>query len=319
MRLCRRGVLERTGRGVYRFTAVPTSFEQQALAACLTSKSAVASGVTAMRIYGFAPGRDVLDRHPQPEVLSKVKRRHPKHGPVVHWTRQLGADDVTTRGGIPVTSSARTLRDVASVVSAKVLDQFLGHLLATKAIYPRRLQRLATELKDNRKRAGSGALCLALQRAGIGAAPDSVLEVRALQLLRAAGLPEPKLQWQVRHAGRLCAVVDFAWPERRIALEVDGFRWHSDPGTFVRDRRRCNQLQELGWLVFRTTFTEVEEGAPDLWRQIIAALAERARADNTDKQASPCRLRGRIEHRERVQPAGVPVWPAGDCQPARIA
>ena len=58
------------------------------------------------------------------------------------------------------------------------------------------------------------------------AAPESPLERRFLRLLRAAGLPEPEVQYPIRDGERLVARVDFAYPEIRLAMEVDGYRWH---------------------------------------------------------------------------------------------
>ncbi|MGO8877006.1 MAG: type IV toxin-antitoxin system AbiEi family antitoxin domain-containing protein [Acidimicrobiales bacterium] len=302
-RLCDRGAMDRTGRGVYRFTAVPISFEQEVLAACLTVRGAAACGVTAMRLYGFDPGKAVREQTPGPDVASAAKR-HQRRGSaiVVHVPRRLPDTDLTTRAGILVTSPVRTLIDVAHVVPAGTLERFIGHLLATKAVVPRRLQRLAADLQDDHRiysRRGSRALRQALARAGVDTSPDSVLEHRALCLLRLAGLPEPKPQWRVHEAGRFHAVVDFAWPECRIALEVDGFRWHSDPGSFAHDRRRSNRLQELGWLVYHTTHTELEEDAPELWRQIRAAL-EAVRSDE-GRRSLPLRCVGRLECRHRLE------------------
>jgi hypothetical protein len=302
--LRRRGEIEALARGVYRFVAVPTSFEQETLAACLATRGAVASGVTAMRLYGFDPGKSVLDEHPGPDVTTKVTRHQPKDGSrVVHSARRLTSAEMTKRGGIPVTAPVPTLLDVAPLVPLETLDRFLGHLLATKALFPGRLRHLATELKGDPStfsRPGSGALAGALERAGISTAPDSVLEHRALLALRAAGLPEPQPQWRIRDGRQLLAIVDFAWPAKQIALEVDGFRWHSDPASFASDRRRANRLQELGWAVYRTTFQQLEEGAGELLRQLSTALATSGKPSAGQLRATPYLHRTRITRRLRL-------------------
>ncbi len=59
-------------------------------------------------------------------------------------------------------------------------------------------------------------------------------------------------------------------------MEVDGFRWHSDPRTFRNDRRRANRLVEAGWVVLRTTVEELDEGAPTLLRQLGELLEARS-------------------------------------------
>lgn len=102
-------------------------------------------------------------------------------------------------------------------------------------------------------------------------------------LLRDNLMPEPVLQFGVSDGGRFIARVDHAYPRQKIALEVDGFRWHSDPQTFRNDRRRANRLVEAGWTVLRTTVEELDEGAPDLLRQLRELLATRACARMDDR------------------------------------
>ena len=111
-----------------------------------------------------------------------------------------------------------------------------------------------------------------LERASVKRAPDSAAQHRLLMLLRDAGLPDPIPQFRVSRGGRFLARVDFAFPQQRVAVEVDGFRWHSDPHTFRSDRRRANRLVEAGWIVLRTTVGELDEGANDLLRQLRQLL-----------------------------------------------
>ncbi len=277
-RLCRDGQLERVARGVYRFLAVPDGLEQRCLAACLAAKGSVVCGLAAARLYGFEPvGGRVADGSTTVEVLAAAHRHRPAAGTyTVRYARALAKADRTTRHGIPVTAPARTLLDVAPAVTAEVLERFIGHLLATRAVRPGELAQLANKLRSDRptySRPGAAALRRALERSGMVTVPDSVLEHRALRLLRAAGLPDPEAQWAIRDAtGHLVAKLDFAWPAERVGLEVDGYRWHSDHAAFVRDRQRLNRLQELGWRVYQTSFAELEAGAGDLLRQVRTAL-----------------------------------------------
>jgi very-short-patch-repair endonuclease len=64
-------------------------------------------------------------------------------------------------------------------------------------------------------------------------------------------------QWEVWNAGRFIARLDAAYPERRIAIEVDGYEAHSSPEAFQRDRTRQNRLVALGWTVLRFTWADV--------------------------------------------------------------
>jgi hypothetical protein len=266
-RLCRDGSLHRVERGVYRLSGVPSSFEQRVFGACL-ARGGVACRSTALRLYDFEPGADGPI-----EILCRGNRRPAPGGQYLVRTTQALLDcEVVTRKGIPVTGPARTLRDVAGHVPALTLDRLLGHLLASRELSVAEVSALAAAPAGERHR-GQRMLREAVERAGIMTAPDSVLEHRALLLLRAAGLPEPLSHLPVHSRGRLIGEVDFAWPDERVILEVDGYRWHADPQTFAEDRRRDNSLRDLGWSVYRTTFAELAAGAPELIRQLRRALA----------------------------------------------
>lgn len=89
--------------------------------------------------------------------------------------------------------------------------------------------------------------------------PESVFERRLLRVLRAAGLPKPELQYEVRDGGRLVARVDFAYPDARLAIEADGFSHHSGRPAWERDRARGNVLVRLGWRVIRVTWRMCQE------------------------------------------------------------
>ncbi|SNR87114.1 T/G mismatch-specific endonuclease [Geodermatophilus saharensis] len=77
---------------------------------------------------------------------------------------------------------------------------------------------------------------------------ESPPETRLRLLLHRSGLPLPVAQFDVRSGGRFVARVDFAWPERRLALEYDG-AWHGAPDQLPRDRRRLNGLMAADWRV----------------------------------------------------------------------
>jgi len=73
-----------------------------------------------------------------------------------------------------------------------------------------------------------------------------------------AGLPRPIAQYEIWIDGRKIATVDFAWPEYKLILEVDGLRYHSADRDFRRDRVKQNELVHDGWRVLRVTALDVE-------------------------------------------------------------
>ena len=77
--------------------------------------------------------------------------------------------------------------------------------------------------------------------------------------LRQAGLRDWKPNFPVWTGGELVGVVDVAFPAKKIAIEVDGWAYHSDVDRFRRDRARQNDLIMLGWTVLRFTWADLVE------------------------------------------------------------
>jgi very-short-patch-repair endonuclease len=90
---------------------------------------------------------------------------------------------------------------------------------------------------------------------------DSPLEASVLRRLRAEGIAVPSNQFEVRDEGNLVARVDFAWPTQRVALHVDGYRWHSQRERFDRDRSQLARLTALGWISVQVTATGLDQPA----------------------------------------------------------
>ena len=64
-------------------------------------------------------------------------------------------------------------------------------------------------------------------------------------------------QHEVRHGGRFVARADFAYPDRGLVVEVDGFESHASPRALQSDLHRQNELVALGWTVLRFTWADV--------------------------------------------------------------
>ena len=116
--LVARGVLDPMGAGVWRHAAHPTSWRQRVLAAVLAAgEGAVASHLAAAvlwRFDGVDPG--VLDvTVPRGRRPRTVRAR-------VHSSNRLGPADISRRDGIPCTSAACTLLDIAAVLDTRRLE-----------------------------------------------------------------------------------------------------------------------------------------------------------------------------------------------------
>jgi hypothetical protein len=161
------------------------------------------------------------------------------------------------------------------VVSFELLEVALDDALHRGIVT---LPRLRWQLQQEGKkgRSGTAALRLALDdRSGGYVAAESALEVRVLRLIAGAGLPAPLRQYRLRKAGRVLARVDLAYPHAKVAIEADGYRYHSARADWQRDRRVQNLLTAGGWLVLRVTWEDVEHRPIEVAAEIRAALSQR--------------------------------------------
>jgi very-short-patch-repair endonuclease len=81
---------------------------------------------------------------------------------------------------------------------------------------------------------------------------SSPLEVRLVRVIRRHRLPQPLSQYPIE-LGHRRWVLDFAYPDKRLAIETDGYRWHSSRERFETDRTKGNALTLDGWRVLRLT------------------------------------------------------------------
>jgi len=95
----------------------------------------------------------------------------------------------------------------------------------------------------------------------------SALETHLALLIEAEGLPEPEREWRF-HATRRWRF-DFAWPEQRVAVEVQGGIWthgrHTRGIGYQRDCSKYNEAQLMGWRVLLVTGHHIEQGKAICW------------------------------------------------------
>lgn len=212
-----------------------------------------------------------------PDVLV-VRRGKPSGSAIatVHTTTWLPSDDLTTVDGIPCTSVARSLFNLASLVPSVPFDTVKGAVddavrlgLASDAWLWWRLEKLRC-----RGRNGVGAMEAVLSRRAAGEVTESWLEQEFLRLLEQAAAPVPVCQRRIRARGAFVARVDFLYEDLGIVVEVTGAVAHSSPEQRARDATRRNRLGMEGFLVIEFTYDQIV-GSPDeviaeLWRAISA-------------------------------------------------
>jgi very-short-patch-repair endonuclease len=184
----------------------------------------------------------------------------------------LDARDVTLIDAIPVTNATRTVLDLGVVLS--VDDLMVCFDDAARRGLTSWL-RLSTELERfGDRRPGSRTVRRVLSlRAPTDPVPESVLESKFDTLLRNAGLPSPSRQHViVDQVGRFVARVDFAFVDRRVAVEIDSVKHHAGTAQWRTDLSRQNRIMTLGWRVLRFTAHDLEHRPHEVATAIADAL-----------------------------------------------
>lgn len=257
-RASRSGLLERVQPRVWRLAGTPRSWEQQLLAAVLsTSPGGVASHRSAMGLHGIEPA--TRDQRTPFEISLWSRHSARVTGATVHRVL-LPPDHVTEVENIRVTTYARTLLDNAATLGlgqlARALDvglasgrATLDEVRATIAVLPPGPGRRRIRLLELLAERGPGS-----DRA------QSRSEIRVLSAIHAAGLPDPIPQCSVVVDGEQF-FIDFGYPELRVGLEYHSHEHHAIPSAFDADFRRDRLLRIEGWTIIhftrRTTAAEI--------------------------------------------------------------
>jgi len=201
-------------------------------------------------------------------------RSHREHeGIDVHRSTTLTAADTTTVNGIPCTTIARTLLDLATVVPMRAVESACEQAEVLEVLD---LGAFRDQLGRNRCRHATPLLRDLLAKYQPGSAPtESELEEGLLSLVRAAGLPAPERQvYIVPDDGEPAIRVDFVWRAQRLVLETDGRKYHRTRQVFETDRRRDQRLMVAGWRVVRVTWRQVMDDPATIARLVAGLLAQ---------------------------------------------
>jgi hypothetical protein len=258
-----RGHLTSLRRGCYLAGPAPQEpaerhrIQARAALALLTTPATLCHASAAV-LHGLPTWRIPLRRAHIVRAQSSGGRLHQQ----VHmWTASLTPGEIVLVDGLPVTSVARTVVDLARSVS------FESALAAADAALARRLV-TRTELDDALVRAKGWRGCPRAR--GVVAFADgraeSVGESRSRLAIARAGLLAPVLQWEVRgEDGRVVGRTDFGWPAQRVGGEFDGrtkygrlLRPGQDPGDAVFDEKlREDELRAEGVAIVRWTWPDL--------------------------------------------------------------
>ena len=163
---------------------------------------------------------------------------------------RLDPAHVTRRDGTPVTTAAATAVRLAGLLNGDEGVVAVDRLIASGHVTLDDIHAVA-EATTGPGSARARAACALAD--GLAESPQ---ETRLRLLIGRSCLPAPVAQFRVVHEGRVIARPDFAWPDRKLALEYDGL-WHAEKGQFAKDRDRLNRLREAGWQVVFVTAADM--------------------------------------------------------------
>jgi very-short-patch-repair endonuclease len=256
-RWLRRGLLQRRYNGVYAVGHRALSQRGRMRAALLAcGEDAVLSHAAAAVLW------DLVDEPLATIDVTVPGRQCRSRGDIrTHQVMSLEGD-IRQRQGLPLTSPAWTLIDLAATATSDDLERLVSEARVHNLLRPGELE---VALKRAGHRPGT-----ARTRAFLDAEeePDftrSKGERTLRRLLAQAQLPQPRRNVRL---GRW--PVDFLWAEEKLVVEFDGFRYHGHRSAFERDRRKDVELANAGYLVLRFTWRRLEEEP----LVVIAAVAQ---------------------------------------------
>jgi hypothetical protein len=222
---------------------------------------AVLSHRSAGQLHRIVPMRAI-----EPEVIrAGFVRGRP--GLVVHRI-SLPPDEVTEVDGIPVTTAARVVFDLAAMSTPREVERALHELEVGRIWGSVSLPELAERYPGHRGVATVRRVLTAKEPKGV---TRNDFEERFVAVLDAHGLPRPRFNATISERGRFFEP-DALWDHQRLIAELDGGGAHKTDRAFHSDRKRDRTLLAEGWRTTRVTWhqlrDEPDEVAADL-RQML--------------------------------------------------
>lgn len=259
--IARQPWLHRVHHGVYAVGHRPRTWQSRWMAAILAGgPGAVLSHADAAALWRLGP-RPPGAVH---VTVGATNGRRPGAGLAIHRSRRLPAEETTRHLGIPVTTPARTLLDLAPRCSHRRLVRAVDEAERLGLCDPDSLRRLLT---THHGRPGTRSLGAVLADHDDSSLTRSELEAVFLRLCRREGLPRPQV-----NAPLLDYVVDFLWPPAALIVETDGHESHRTRRAFQDDRTRDARLTAAGYRTLRFTYLDVTTRPPVVASRIRSSL-----------------------------------------------
>lgn len=251
---------------VYRLSAVAPSAECSLRSASLwLGPAAALTGVGAAWWWGVV--------EEPPSVWQFVSRgAHLGRQPGIRVSQSfVDPDDWIERLSVPIVS--RPLAVLRAAVELERVRPGQGITLIDRAKQRRLVGQWDLERAFRRHHGtwGTPAMRRLLDRTGDRA--HSELERLAVSILRAAGITGFETNWRTRLSSGRPVEIDLAFPRRRLAIELDGYAFHSSPEAHRADVRRANEMMADGWIVRRFTYSDLLDDPEGFIQTVLGVLA----------------------------------------------
>jgi very-short-patch-repair endonuclease len=257
------GCLNRAGYGVLRVAGTPVQPDTSMWTAVLATRGALVCASAAFLWQ-------MLDEPPPMVQIAVARQRRviaPRGTTVIRT--DIPARELTRRFGLPVTGRTRTAVDYIAALPPSQATPF-----ADRAMQQGWVTATALERRLERRAPGNSVVRRVLKTFVVGAEAES--ERRMHVLLKQAGVTGWVPNFVLHVGNRVVARIDIAFVAQRIAIEIDGFAYHSDRGRFQRDRLRQNALVLGGWSVLRFTWDDITARPEQVISTVRSALASAA-------------------------------------------
>jgi len=206
------------------------------------------------------------------DVTAPGRRGRSPAGIDAHRDGSLRPVDRAEVRGIPCTSVARTLLDLAAVVSPRQLRNAVTQAEVERIFDLAAVREL---IKRSGRRRGVARLRQAIaEHDPRDERARGELERMFLAFCRQAGLPLPGVNVPLVVDG-VQVEADFLWRDARLIVESDDRYSHLTVTAFEKDRRRDQRLKLAGWDVVRCTWRQVRDDPDELARTLRILLSRR--------------------------------------------
>lgn len=252
------------GRGTYRIFAMEGPLNLLRAAAA-SLPMAVVSHFSASVIHGVQR----IDRKTV-SVLVHSQTTHDFPGVRVFRCHDLSNQHIVTVAGLPTTTVARTVVDMASILRPRHLESVVDDVVAAQQTSMPELREVLRSVARRGKPGVQSLRAILDDRLGVSHSM-TILERKGAKLLTEAGLAgfttEYPIPWSTHRR------FDVAYPMRRLAIEWDSRRWHMQAEAFDRDRARDREAIVHGWRVLRFTWEDVTHHQESVVETVRATMA----------------------------------------------